>query len=114
MRLIIYGAGGIGCVLGAELFERGYDVLLIARGAHLHAIQTKGLRYETPHRAVTLNVPAVGHPSEIDFRDGDVVLMTMKSQHTLGAVEDLYKAVSPMSMACLCTCHRIFWSRASC
>ncbi|MEX2617169.1 MAG: 2-dehydropantoate 2-reductase N-terminal domain-containing protein [Alphaproteobacteria bacterium] len=91
MRLIIYGAGGIGCVLGAELFERGHDVVLIARGAHLHAIQTTGLHYETPHRAVTLKVPAVGHPTEVDFRDGDVVLMTMKSQHTLDALEELYK-----------------------
>jgi len=92
MRIIIYGAGGIGCVLGAELFERGYEVMLIARGAHLQALQTKGLIYETPHRSATLKIPAVGHPSEIEFRDDDVVLMTMKSQHTLGALEDLYKA----------------------
>lgn len=92
MRIVIYGAGGIGCVLGAELFERGHEVLLIARGEHLKMIQTKGLSYETPYRSVTLKVPAVGHPSEVEFRDDDVVLMTMKSQHTLAAVEDLYKA----------------------
>jgi len=92
MRIVIYGAGGIGCVVGAELFEKGYDVLLIARGEHLKAIQTKGLLYETPYRSATLKIPAVGHPSEVEFRDGDVVLMTMKSQHTLGALEDLYRA----------------------
>ena len=89
MRIIIYGAGGIGGVIGAELFKRGHDVLLIARGAHLDAIQKNGLKFASPHETVTLPIPAVGHPSEIDFREGDLVLMTMKAQHTLAALEDL-------------------------
>jgi 2-dehydropantoate 2-reductase len=89
MRLIIYGAGGIGGVIGAELFKRGHEVLLIARGAHLDAIQRDGLKFASPHETITLPIPAVGHPSEVDFRDDDVVLMTMKAQHTLAALEDL-------------------------
>lgn len=92
MRIIIYGAGGIGGVIGAELFKRGHDVLLIARGAHLDAIQRDGLKFSSPHENLVLPIPAVGHPDEIEFRDDDVVLMTMKSQHTLGALEDLRAA----------------------
>jgi len=92
MRIIIYGAGGIGGVIGAQLFKAGHDVMLIARGSHLDAIQKNGLRYETPHGAETLAIQAVGHPSEIDFRDGDIALLTMKAQHTLDALDTLRDA----------------------
>lgn len=89
MRIIIYGAGGIGGVIGAQLFKADHEVVLIARGPHLEKVQRDGLRYETPHGAETLPIAAVGHPSEIDFRDGDAVLLTMKAQHTLDALDTL-------------------------
>jgi 2-dehydropantoate 2-reductase len=92
MRFILYGAGGVGGTIGAELFRAGEDVILIARGAHLDVIQKNGLRYETPHYQELLSIAAVGHPNEIDFRDGDVVILSMKAQHTLGALEDLRAA----------------------
>jgi len=43
MRIIIYGAGGIGGVIGAQLFQGGMDTVLIARGNHLRTIQNNGL-----------------------------------------------------------------------
>lgn len=92
MRFILYGAGGVGGTIGAELFRAGEDVILVARGAHLDAIQKNGLRYETPHYQESLSIVAVGHPNEIDFQDGDVVILSMKAQHTLGALEDLRAA----------------------
>ncbi len=92
MRIIIYGAGGIGGVIGAQLFQGGIDTLLIARGDHLKAIQDKGLHYRTPHQDVTLPIDAVGHPREIDFREDDVVILTMKTQHTRDALDDLRAA----------------------
>ncbi len=91
MRIIIYGAGGIGGVIGAQLFKAGHDVVLIARGPHLKAMQSNGMRYETPHGSETLPVTTVGHPSEIDFQQDDVVLLTMKAQHTLDALDTLRK-----------------------
>ena len=92
MRFIIYGAGGIGGVIGAELFQAGYGVALIARGPHLAAIRKNGLVYENPHGSYRLDIPAFGHPSEISFDENDVVFLTMKSQHTLGALDDLRAA----------------------
>jgi 2-dehydropantoate 2-reductase len=92
MRFIIYGAGGIGGTIGAELHKAGEEVILIARGDHLTAMQRDGLRYETPHEQINLPIPSVGHPNEIDFGDGDVVVTTMKSQHTRDALEDLRAA----------------------
>lgn len=92
MRFIIYGAGAVGGVVGAQLHKAGEDVILIARGAHLDAIRAVGLRYETPHEKKTIPIAAVGHPEAIDFRADDVVVLTMKTQHTRGALEDLRAA----------------------
>ena len=89
MRFIIYGAGGVGGVIGAQLFKGGEDVVLIARGAHLAALQSEGLRYETPFDDVRLPIPAVGHPGEISPGSDDVFVLTCKSQHTLTVLEDL-------------------------
>jgi len=92
MRYIIYGAGGIGGTIGARLFQNGQEVILIARGDHLKAIRDRGLTFESPSEKEVLPIPCAGHPSEIDFREEDVVFMTMKAQHTLAALEELRDA----------------------
>ena len=92
MRYIIYGAGGVGSVIGGRLFHHGHDVVLIARGDHLTAIQRKGLLLKTPSQKSKLSIPAVGHPKEIDFREEDVVFITVKSQHSEQVQRDLYAA----------------------
>ncbi len=92
MRFIIYGAGAIGGVIGAQLFQAGHQVMLIARGDHLAEIRRNGLNYQTPHKAANLMIPAEGHPREIVFQPDDVVIMCMKSQHTLAALHDLRSA----------------------
>jgi 2-dehydropantoate 2-reductase len=43
MRIAIVGAGAIGGLLGHRLAGAGHAVNLVARGAHLHAIQDRGL-----------------------------------------------------------------------
>ena len=91
VRYIIYGAGAVGGIIGGKLFMNGSDVILIGRGAHLEAIRRDGLRlkHPNPDAIETLPVTAAGHPSEIEFRDGDVVLLTVKSQDTVAALDDL-------------------------
>ncbi len=90
MRYIVYGAGSIGGVIGARLFEQGSDVVLIARGDHLAAIRRAGLVLQSPLGSVTLRVPAVAHPSEIAFRRSeDVVLLATKTQDSAQALDDL-------------------------
>ena len=101
MRVIIYGAGGIGGVIGAQLFKADQEVVLIARGPHLEKVQKDGLHYETPNGTDILPLTAVGHPSEIDFRDDDVVLLTMKAQHTLDALDTL-RAVAGENIPVIC------------
>jgi 2-dehydropantoate 2-reductase len=95
MRIIVYGAGAVGGVVGARLFQAGHDVVLIARGAHRDAIATRGLRLRTADEDVTLPVPVVGTPDEITFRPDDVVLLGMKSQDTVDAALALVAHAGP-------------------
>jgi len=92
MRYIIYGAGAIGGIIGAKLHLNGLEVVLIARGEHLQRIQQDGLLLRVPEGDQRLPIPAVGHPSEIDFLPDDVVLLAMKSQDTAKALEELRAA----------------------
>jgi 2-dehydropantoate 2-reductase len=47
MTYLIIGAGGTGGSMAAFMHEAGLDVTIIARGAHLKALQTSGLRMQT-------------------------------------------------------------------
>ena len=88
-RYVMYGAGGIGCTIGARLFAAGHDVVLIARGPHLDAIRERGLTVKTPADTLELRIPAVAAPHEIEFREGDVVFLTMKTQDSVDALDEL-------------------------
>ncbi len=101
MRFVVYGAGAIGGVVGARLFQHGHDVVLIARGAHYEAIREKGLRIQSPIDDVTLPIPVVDHPSHLTLTSDDVVLLAMKSQDTIGACEAL-AATAPSELAVAC------------
>jgi 2-dehydropantoate 2-reductase len=102
MRFVVFGAGGIGGVLGARLFESGHNVILIARGPHGQAIREQGLRVESPDRTVTLEIDAVSSPEDIAWKEGDVVLLTMKSQDTAPALNELvHLSTNDMPVVCV-------------
>src|SRR5438552_6442817 len=101
MRYIIYGAGAIGGVIGGRLSQAGHDVILIARGPHLETIRERGLTLETPTETSTLPIAAVGHPSEIRFTDDDVVVLTMKTQDTAAALDEL-RAAARQNIPVIC------------
>ncbi len=71
------GAGAIGGYVGAALARGGSDVTLIARGAHLQAIQARGVRVLSPrgdftaHPRATSDLAAVG--------GADVVFVALKA-----------------------------------
>ena len=102
MRFVIYGAGGIGGTIGARLFIAGYEVVLIARGEHGSVMREDGMHFVTPTINTHLQIQTVGHPSEIDFRTDDVVVMCMKSQHTESALRDLSEASSDDTPVIMC------------
>ena len=89
MRYVIYGAGAIGATLGAVLLEAKKDVVLIARSAHGRAMAERGLVFGAPDGWRTLRVCVVDQPSKIAFRADDVIVLAMKSQDTITALEAL-------------------------
>jgi prephenate dehydrogenase len=47
MRVAILGTGAIGGYYGARLVNAGEEVVFVARGAHLQALKSHGLRLKT-------------------------------------------------------------------
>jgi len=92
MRIIVYGVGAVGGTVAAALARVGHDVVGIARGAQLAAIQVDGLTLRSPGGTYHTQFPCVGDPSEIDFRPDDAILLTMKTQDTGAALEALRAA----------------------
>ena len=92
MRFVVIGAGAIGGVVGGRLYEHGYDVVLVARGEHRDAIHRSGLRLESPDASVTLDIKVFPDPGAVELTDGDVVVLAVKSQDTVGAVQALAPA----------------------
>ncbi|MEM8765904.1 MAG: 2-dehydropantoate 2-reductase N-terminal domain-containing protein [Pseudomonadota bacterium] len=95
MRIIVYGAGGVGGTIGARLHLSGTETVLMARGPHLEALRRDGLKFVAPDGEHKLMIPTAAHPNEVDWRADDVVLLTMKSQHTVAALDSLLAAAGP-------------------
>jgi len=101
MRYLIYGAGAIGGAIGGRLFQHGHDVVLIARGDHLAALQASGLVLKDPEATVQLMIPAVGDANGASPRNDDVVILATKTQHSEALLAAL-AVVSPPGIAVIC------------
>jgi 2-dehydropantoate 2-reductase len=87
MRIAVLGSGGIGGYYGALLAKAGHDVSFIARGAHLEAMQRRGLTVRTAEGESTIPVTAVADtrtPGAVDL-----VLFCVKSYDTEPAAKTL-------------------------
>jgi 2-dehydropantoate 2-reductase len=87
MRYVIFGAGAIGGIVGAKLHQADQDVMLIARGAHYERLAGEGLTFANPSERVTLRIPVAASAAAAGLREGDVVLLCVKSQQTEAALE---------------------------
>ena len=101
MRFVIFGAGAIGGVVGAKLHQAGFDVALIARGAHYAAIRDRGLTLEWPGGSAVLEIPVAGSPAGLEWTGEDVVLIATKSQDTAAALLALRDA-APQGTPIVC------------
>ena len=101
MRVIVFGAGAVGGVIGARLFQHDYDVTFIARGDNYVALSKRGIRLEAPEESVVLRVPVVADPSHISYGHDDLVILSVKSQDTVEALRSL-SAAAPSTIAIVC------------
>jgi 2-dehydropantoate 2-reductase len=94
MRIVIVGAGGVGGFFGAKLARAGDDVTLVARGAHLTAIQRQGLTIRS-----TIEGEYVAKPVAVDDVRGlppaDAVIVAVKSFDTDAALDRVRPVVGP-------------------
>src|SRR5271154_5147205 len=77
MRVAVVGAGGVGGGFGAALAKAGADVTFIARGAHLAAMKSAGLKVESP-RGDTHLVPTQATDDPKTVGKVDFVLFCVK------------------------------------
>ena len=89
MRYVVVGAGAVGGVIGGLLADAGREVALVARGAHGAAIERDGLVVRRPDRELRLRLPVAPTLEALGLREGDAVLVAVKSQQTAGVLEQL-------------------------
>jgi 2-dehydropantoate 2-reductase len=77
MKICVFGAGAIGGYMAGELAWAGHDVCAIARGAHLAAIRSNGLKLIVDGEARTVPLPASDDPAA--FGPQDVVICALKA-----------------------------------
>src|SRR5712671_4268091 len=94
MRIAVVGAGGVGGGFGAALAKAGADVVFIARGAHLAAMKSEGLKVQGG-RGETHLVPtrATEHPAEIG--KVDIVLFCVKLWDVESAGQHIRPLIGP-------------------
>jgi 2-dehydropantoate 2-reductase len=84
--------------LGALLSAAGEQVALIARGDHLEAMRANGLVLKRPEGESRHEVDVFGTPGAVDWRDGDVVVLAMKTQDTVDALRSLPPGVPVVTL----------------
>jgi 2-dehydropantoate 2-reductase len=77
MRVCVYGAGAIGGHLAVRVAKGGAEVSVIARGAHLAAIQANGLEVHAVDGVHKIKVQATDDPRTIG--PVDAVFVTVKA-----------------------------------
>jgi 2-dehydropantoate 2-reductase len=90
MRICVFGAGSVGGYLAGYLARGGAEVSVVARGAHLAAIQANGLTVETPDEKLTVPVPASDNPAVLGTQD--MVLVTVKAP----ALPEVAATITPL------------------
>ena len=91
MKIAIIGSGGVGGYFGARLMASGQDVTFVARGAHLEAMQKKGLKVLSA--LGDLHLPEVKATSDTTIVGPvDVIMIGVK----LWATEEAAATAKPM------------------
>jgi 2-dehydropantoate 2-reductase len=94
MRIAVVGAGGVGGGFGAALAKAGADVTFIARGAHLAAMKSQGLKIQGG-RGETHLVPTRATDNPADIGTVDIVLFCVKLWDVESAGQHIKPLVGP-------------------
>jgi 2-dehydropantoate 2-reductase len=92
-KIVVMGAGAVGCYFGGMLSRAGHDVTLIARPEHVSAIHAQGLHMD----CLTFQAfVAVGATTELEaIKHADLILFCVKSPDTLATIELIKPHLKP-------------------
>lgn len=91
MRIVIFGTGGVGGYFGGRLAQVGEDVTFIARGEHLQAIKTTGLRVDGRDEDFVI-YPARATDDVSEVGETDLVILGVKAWQ----VPEAARAIKPL------------------
>src|SRR5678815_3567323 len=91
MRITIFGTGGGGGFFGGRLARAGEDVTFIARGEHLRAIKTDGLRVDSTEGDFVI-YPARATDDVNEVGETELVIVGVKAWQ----VPEAARAIKPL------------------
>ncbi|MGR3639448.1 ketopantoate reductase family protein [Alterinioella nitratireducens] len=101
MQITVMGAGAMGGYFGARLAAAGHEVTLVARGAHLAALQEHGLRLHSPKG--DLHLPGLRAVGDVGAAgQADVILFTVKNGDLEAAAASLKPTLREETMVVTC------------
>jgi 2-dehydropantoate 2-reductase len=101
MRICVFGAGSIGGLLAAGLADvDGVTLSVIARGAHLQAMQRSGLRLRRGGSETVARVKAAQDPAELGPQD--VVFNCLKAHQSWETARALAPLLGPETAVVTC------------
>ncbi len=96
MRIAVFGTGAVGGYFGGRLAQAGEDVVFIARGEHLRAMRTHGLRVDSIKADFVVKpVQATDDPAKVGT--ADIVLVGVKAWQVKEAAEAMSPLVGPQT-----------------
>jgi|TARA_Y100000590_G_scaffold207067_1_gene234510 2-dehydropantoate 2-reductase len=94
VKVCIYGAGAIGGYMAAQLeLNKCAEVTCIARGPHLEAMRSQGLKLQIGDKELTAKVNCTDNPAEIGKQD--YVVITLKAHSTALMAEQITPLLGP-------------------
>lgn len=94
MRIVVFGTGGVGGYFGGRLAQAGEDVTFIARGEHLRAIRSNGLKVDSPSGDFVIN-PAKATDNVGEVGATDLVILGVKAWQVPEAARAIKPLVGP-------------------
>ena len=86
-KIVVLGAGSVGCFFGGMLARAGHDVTLIARANHVEAISKSGLYMDCQGFQEYVAVKA--QSDYLPLASADIVLCCVKSPDTESVINDV-------------------------
>lgn len=92
-KIVVVGAGAVGCFFGGLLARAGEDVTLIARENHVAAIVKNGLYIESLQFKERVRINA--STSTESLCEADLILLCVKSPDTDGVIKEIKPHLKP-------------------